>query len=196
MGPTDNKTPLTSRLRVGFNYAFGDLLRDIGSWLLIGVLIAALIGILVPDAFLERYLDRGWISMLIMLAIGIPLYICASASTPIAAALILKGLSPGAALVFLLAGPATNAATITIVTRYWGRQAAMIYLGTIAFSSLALGWMVNLFYSAWSLDITKWVHPATADDIALWQSFSALVLVGLIFRTFLNKSSDTKGCSE
>jgi uncharacterized membrane protein YraQ (UPF0718 family) len=74
-----------------------------------------------------------------------PLYICATASTPIAAALIFKGLSLGAALVFLLAGSATNAAAISIVTRYWGRQAAMIYLATLAFSSLDLAWMVNAF---------------------------------------------------
>ncbi len=78
--------------------------------------------------------------------IGIPIYICASASTPIAAALILKGISPGAALVFLLAGPATNAATLTLVGRFWGRAATTVYLISIAVCSLALGGLTDLHH--------------------------------------------------
>ena len=90
-------------------YAFNDLLGDIGKWFLGGVLIAGVITALIPPQFIETNLGEGFLSMLIMLAIGLPMYVCATASTPIAAALALKGLSPGAALVFLLAGPATNA---------------------------------------------------------------------------------------
>ena len=83
---------------------------------------------------------------------GIPLYICASASTPIAAALILKGISPGAALIFLLAGPATNAATVTLVARFWGKRATAVYLLSIAACSLLLGWGTDAIYRAagWS----------------------------------------------
>ena len=103
--------PLLLRLKDGVIYAFTDLLKDIGGWLLLGILIAGIISYFVPVNFVDRYLGGEYSSLLIMLIIGIPLYICASASTPIAAALVLKGLSPGAALVFLLAGPATNAAT-------------------------------------------------------------------------------------
>jgi uncharacterized membrane protein YraQ (UPF0718 family) len=76
----------------------------------------------VPDDFFLRYMGSEALSLLIMLGVGIPIYICASASTPVAAALVLNGLSPGAALVFLLAGPATNAATLTVVARYFGKH--------------------------------------------------------------------------
>ncbi|NOQ42097.1 MAG: SO_0444 family Cu/Zn efflux transporter, partial [Desulfuromusa sp.] len=109
------------RVRNGLAYAFGDLLGDIGKWLLLGIGVAGVIATLVPDDFFIRYLDNEFLSLLIMLGIGIPIYICASASTPVAAAPVLKGLSPGAALVFLSAGPATNAATITVMSRYFGR---------------------------------------------------------------------------
>ncbi len=83
-------------------------------------------------------------SLLIMLVVGIPLYICASASTPIAAAMVLKGLSPGAALVFLLAGPATNAATITVIAKHLGRAATIVYISVISILSLILaGWSID-----------------------------------------------------
>lgn len=115
-----------------------------------------------------------------MLVIGIPLYICASASTPVAAALVLKGISPGAALVFLLAGPATNAATLTVVMRYFGRQATLVYLVAIAGCSLALGWLTNRIYDFLGLDISMWVHKM--DDMAdsPFMQMSAVILLLLI----------------
>ena len=89
---TPPQQPLLRRLRDGQAFAFGELLGDIGKWLLIGIVVAGVISFLVPDDFMTRYLGSEFISLLIMLAVGIPLYICASASTPIAAVLILKGL--------------------------------------------------------------------------------------------------------
>jgi len=103
------------KLRAGFGYAFKDLWNDIAVWFLFGLLLAGVITVLIPDDIFSRYLGAGLPAMLLMLAVGIPLYICATASTPIAAALILKGVSPGAALVFLLAGPATNLASLTVL---------------------------------------------------------------------------------
>ncbi len=102
------KIPLLHRLKDGVIYAFTDLLKDIGGWLLLGILIAGVISYFVPIDFVDRYLGGEYSSLLIMLIIGIPLYICASASTPIAAALVLKGLSPGAALVFLARWPSNK----------------------------------------------------------------------------------------
>lgn len=176
--------PVGQRLRSGLSYAFGDLLGDIGRWLLLGIAIAGVIAYFVPDAFFTRYLGNELLSLLVMLGVGIPLYICASASTPVAAALVLKGLSPGAALVFLLAGPATNAATITVVARYFGRAATAVYLGSIALCSLALGWLTNRFY-AWSgFDITHWVSEVgEAADSPLMVVF-ALVLLFLLARCY------------
>lgn len=159
------------------------MLEDIGKWLLLGIAVAGLITSFVPDDFFIRYLDDEMLSLLIMLGVGIPLYICASASTPVAAALVLKGLSPGAALVFLLAGPATNAATITVVVRYFGKVAALIYLVSIGVCSLLLGWLTNRLYGWLGLDITQWGSGVgEAAHSELMQGF-AIVLLLLILRS-------------
>jgi len=151
--------------------------------LLFGILVAGLISTFVPDDFFVRYLGSESLSLLIMLGVGIPLYICASASTPVAAALVLKGLSPGAALVFLLAGPATNAATITVVLRYFGRAATAIYLASIAVCSLLLGWLTNRLYAAFDLDITRWISNIGDASDSLFMQTAAIVLLLLIFRS-------------
>ena len=182
---------MAQRIRSGLAYAFTDLLKDIGGWLLLGVGIAGSISALVPDGFLEKFFEHQNSSMLIMLLVSIPLYMCASASTPIAASLVLKGLSPGAALVFLLAGPATNAATITVVARYWGRAATAIYLAVITVCSLSFGWMLNLFYSWAGLDISSWLNLATAHNPTWWETLSAAILLGLIIRAFVFSRSGT-----
>jgi uncharacterized membrane protein YraQ (UPF0718 family) len=126
-----------------FSYAFGELLQDMGVWLLVGIVAGGLISYLIPDEFIRHYLGIGWFSMFAMFAVGIPLYVCATASVPIAAALMLKGMSPGAALVFLLAGPATNTVTITLVGRYLGRRSVVIYIASVAVTGILLGWLLN-----------------------------------------------------
>ncbi len=175
------RPPLHRRLRSGLSYAFGELLADIGKWLLLGIVLAGVIAYLLPEDFFSRFFGSELVSLLVMLGIGIPLYICASASTPVAAALVLKGLSPGAALVFLLAGPATNAATLTVVARYFGKAATLIYLGSIGICSLVLGWFTNRLYAWWGLDITSWMSEvdAAADSPAMVLAavFLALLLV-------------------
>ncbi len=157
-------------------------MRDIGKWLLLGIVIAGVISYLLPEDFFLRYLSGEFLSLLIMLGVGIPLYICASASTPIAAALVLKGLSPGAALVFLLAGPATNAATLTVVGRFWGRAATLTYLASIAVCSLLLGWLTNRVY-AWSgADLSTWVQDLGERADSPLMLASALLLLLLLAR--------------
>jgi uncharacterized membrane protein YraQ (UPF0718 family) len=176
------------RLKKGMSYAFGDLLGDIGRWLLLGIAIAALISALVPDDFIVRYLANENLSLLLMLAVGIPIYICASASTPLAAALVLKGLSPGAALVFLLAGPATNAATITVISRYLGRRAMAVYLLAIAFCSLLFGWLTNRLYHFLDIDIRSWgATTLEYDGGPLLFQLAAVLLLLLIARSLLPK---------
>lgn len=176
------KAPFIKRFAAGIHYAFGELLKDIGGWLLLGVLIAGMVTTLIPDGFFALLFEHQTASLLIMLLVSIPLYMCASASTPIAAALVLKGLSPGAALVFLLAGPATNAATLTVVARFWGRQATVVYLSVIAVCSLVLGWLVNEFYAWAELDISQWVTSAEGSATSWWSTLAAVVLLFLILR--------------
>ena len=160
------------------------MLADIGKWLLLGIAVAGVIAYFVPADFFTRYLDHELLSLLLMLGIGIPLYICASASTPIAAALVLKGLSPGAALVFLLAGPATNAATIAVVHRFWGRSATAVYLASIAACSLFLGWLTDRLYVAAGLDITHWMGKVAEPGQSPLSLVSAVVLLILLARAF------------
>lgn len=180
--PAGRRPPLRQRLRDGLGYAFGDLLSDIGSWLMLGIVIAGVIAYAVPEDFFARTFANELTSLLVMLLVGIPLYICASASTPVAAALVLKGLSPGAALVFLLAGPATNAATITVVYRFWGRAATSIYLGSIAVCSLLLGWLTNRLYAAAGLNILDWVKLGEEHAAGPWEIGAAVLLLALLVR--------------
>lgn len=175
---------MPSRVAGGLRYAFGELLQDIGGWLLLGIAIAGLVSYLVPDSFFSRFLSDEFSSLVIMLLVGIPLYICASASTPVAAALILKGVSPGAALVFLLAGPATNAATITLVNRFWGRKATVIYLTTISICSLIFGWVTNRLYGYFGWDIIGSVKSVVTQESSLLSSLMAVMLLALILKSF------------
>jgi hypothetical protein len=105
-----------------------------------------LITVIVPPDIFGKYLGSGLMAMLLMLIIGVPLYICATASIPIAAALILKGVSPGAALVFLLAGPATNIASLTVLAGTLGKRATAIYLASIAVCAVLFGLILDQVY--------------------------------------------------
>jgi uncharacterized protein len=120
-------------------YSFITLPRDIGNALLFGVILAGLIGALVPVGALSVYLGGGVLAMAAMMTVGIPLYVCSTASIPIAVGFMHMGASPGAALAFLIAGPATNAATLTTVWHLMGRRTALIYLGTVAVGGMFFG---------------------------------------------------------
>jgi len=170
------------KLRFGLKYAVDDLWNDIAAWFFIGLVLAGLITALVPAEIMTRHLGGGIHSMLIMLAAGIPLYICATASTPIAAALILKGVSPGAALVFLIAGPATNITSLTVIVRILGRRASVIYLLSIAGVALSAGLALDQVYSRMGVSAQA-VAGEAAEFIPLWvQVLAALLLFSLSVR--------------
>jgi uncharacterized protein len=178
----NHKHSLIQRMRSGLAFAFGGMLADIGPSLLLGILIAGVISALVPPGFIEQNLGSGIRPMLVMLAAGIPLYVCATASTPIVAALALKGLSPGAALVFLLAGPATNMATIAVVAKILGKRIAAVYVTVIAAVSLLLGMAVNAIYSMASLSITGWISAEHHESGGVFAAALSLILLALILR--------------
>ncbi|WP_425429857.1 SO_0444 family Cu/Zn efflux transporter [Desulfovibrio gilichinskyi] len=179
-GKTETPVTFMGKISNGMKYSFGNLLQDIGAWFIFGVILAGIFGALIPDGFIERNLGDGFLPLLIMLAAAVPLYVCATASTPIAAALALKGLSPGAALVFLLAGPATNAASFTVVAKLLGKRSAFIYLGTIIVCSLALGMLTNWMYYSLGLSITDWVQSGAEDVHGLFYTISAIILIVLL----------------
>lgn len=130
------------------NYAFVELLQDIAKWLILGFLAATLISVLLPPDFFTMFKGYGFIEILIVLAASVPIYICATGSIPIAAVLLMKGVSPGAALVFLMAGPATNVATITVIGKTMGRKTLLVYLGSIIGGAMFFGLLVDWFIPA------------------------------------------------
>ena len=167
-----------------FTYLNDELLGSIADSLILGILLAALITVIVPDTlFAGLGANAPWISMLVMLAIGIPMYVCATASTPIAAALLLKGISPGAALVFLLAGPATNAITVSTVYRTLGRRPTIIYLVTIAVVALGAGFLMDAFFLGQIRAQTQGHHHHFQPGILHW--LGGALLAGLLARHYL-----------
>jgi uncharacterized membrane protein YraQ (UPF0718 family) len=170
------------KVRAGVRYALEDIWGDIAVWFLVGLLLAGLITTVIPAGIITRHLGGGIPAMLIMLAAGIPLYICATASTPVAAALILKGVSPGAALVFLLAGPATNITSITMLLKILGKRATAIYLATIAVSAVVFGLVLDEVYSVLGISAQA-VAGKSTEVIPYWLGIGgALVLLALSIR--------------
>ena len=155
---------LFQKIRAGIRYALTDYWKDIAGWFFAGLVLAGLISAIIPDDLFVRYLGEGGLTaMLIMLAMGMPLYICATASTPIAAALILKGISPGSALVFLLVGPATNATSLTVLFGMLGKKATAIYFVAIASVAVLSGLALDQVY--FSLGISPQAMLGKASDI-------------------------------
>ncbi len=177
----------THRWKQVFTYGFGVLPRDIGRALLLGIVISGLLGALVPEDFFTRWLSSEWLSMIAVMGVGIPLYVCSTGSIPIALAMIGMGLSPGAALVFLITGPATNAATITTVFRTMGRRAVGIYLATLAICALSAGWLLNRVLSSEMIVEHVEHHAAGAGR---FEQICALFLIGILIAAILPQKKE------
>ncbi len=168
-------------VRTIFTYAFRDLLDDTSHWLVLGIVLSGLVAVLLPASIIERYLSGGFTTMVAMLILGIPIYTCASSSTPIAAALVLKGLNPGAALVFLLAGPATNLGSFPILLKFLGRKIVAIYLGAIVVMTLLAGYTLNWLYQAWDIEPQATFGRATGGVPEQVKVAAAVIFIALLF---------------
>ena len=193
----NNHHSFKEKLQAGLTYAFGELWGDIAVWLLMGLILAGLISTLIPSEFLSTHLGGGLKSMVIMLAAGIPLYICATASTPIAAALILNGVSPGAALVFLLTGPATNITSLTVLLKILGKRSTALYLLSIVVFSVIFGLVVDKVYSVFNISAQATVGHSD-EVIPVWtQILGALTLLALslkpVYRSFISRLDKIRG---
>ncbi len=142
---------LREKLWAGLRYTVDDLWGDLAGWFFAGLLLAGVIAALIPREIMATYLGGGLQSMLIMLLVGIPMYICATASTPVAAALILKGVSPGAALVFLLVGPATNVTSLSVLFGILGKRATFIYLAALSLFAVVSGLVLDYVYNVFGI---------------------------------------------
>ena len=173
-----NHHSMSEKLVAGMRFAFTDVWGDLAMWFLVGLLLSGMITVLIPESFFSRYMGGGFSAMLIMLVVGIPIYICATASTPIAAALILQGVSPGAALVFLMSGPATNITSLTVLLRILGGRALTIYLAAIAICSVGFGLLVDWIYAALGVSARAMVGQASrAIPVELELAGAILILI-------------------
>ena len=164
----------------GLKYAFSDLLDDISSWMFAGLFLAGVLVTFVPPETLVGF-SGGLLALILMAVIGIPLYICATAATPVAAGLLLAGISPGMALVFLLAGPVTSLATLAILRREFGSQALAVYLVSILLVTVLIGWVFDQ-----GLAMTGWDPVQQANQVqellpasVEWLALGALVLFSI-----------------
>jgi len=181
--------------REAFRHGFGIMLVDLAIWLSIGLVMAAVIGAAVPAGWFEEHIGSGIITKLVMLLVGIPLYICATSSTPLAFSLVVAGLSPGAALVLLLSGPATNVATMSWLIKDLGVKALVIYLAVIAGVALAAGIIFDQFFLGFMPELSEMaaLHEHLVPLLSVKGIAAALFILlmawalGMKMRNYMNK---------
>ncbi len=161
-------------------YGFVTMVDEIGFWLVSGFLLTGVITALVPDSLVETAVGQGSRALFTMLLMGVPLYMCASASTPVAAALMLKGISPGAALVFLLAGPATNASSLVVIAKVFGRRFVAIYLGSVIVTALGMGYGLDLALDRLGMTLRPPIAIGAGESAGLVEVASAVLLAALL----------------
>lgn len=174
---TGEKPSLRNKLWTAARFSFGDMLDDIVLWLLVGLLVAAAVLTWVPETLLAEW-GSGPLAYVVMMLVGLPMYICATASTPIAAGLMAAGVSPGAVLVFMMAGPATNLGTLGIILRELGRWPLTAYLLGVLVTSALFG--IALDYVS---DARGWDLQAAAlhqHESLSWVSIAATVLLAVL----------------
>ncbi len=187
---TENR--LVKKIKDTLHYAFIEFPEDIATQFIVGVIIAGLIAYLIPDNFFSTAgISDGIWGMLLMMAIGIPMYVCATASIPIAVTLMMKGLSPGVAFVFLVTGPATNAASLVIITNTLGKKVAVTYLTVIGLSSIAFGYLLNFFFDALKIDSSVYINSlhmnhqhGNSDDYRLKLTTGIILLILLLIALY------------
>ena len=164
-----------------FEYAFLEMMEDIGKWLVVGLLIAGLITAVVPDSWFAVFQGNSLLSILFVLLFSIPMYLCATGSIPIAVALMLKGLTPGAALVLLMAGPASNSASIMVVDKVLGRRTLLVYLFSIVSGAVIFGLGIDyLLPHEWFTSVLQVGHDCCDHGVETFNIICTVVLFLLL----------------
>lgn len=171
------------RLWGALSYAFDEMMEDIGKWLAMGLIVAGIITAAVPDSWFTIFQDNTFYSILFVLVFSIPMYLCATGSIPIALALMLKGLTPGAALVLLMAGPASNAASILVVGKVLGKRSMLIYLASIITGAILFGFGIDyLLPREWFTTPVTQYAACHEEGISLFSYLCTALLLVLLFR--------------
>ncbi|MCF2898891.1 SO_0444 family Cu/Zn efflux transporter [Pseudoalteromonas sp. OFAV1] len=192
--PTKTVESRFSKLKRAVSFSCNKLLEDTMIWLMIGLFFAALVQTYVPESYLSQW-GSGILAMLVVILISIPMYICATASTPIAAGLLLSGVSPGAVLVFMLAGPATNIATLGVVGKELGKRAVVAYLIGVIATALAFGFLTDYLVTQYGFVVAPMIGEEH-EVLPHWLSFIsgivlATLMLRLVLKMVLKKSSQT-----
>jgi len=177
---------IMAKIKNVFSYAFFDLVGDVGKWILLGILIGGVIGFLIPDDIIGKYLGIPWLAYPLMLLVSIPMYICATGSIPIAASLILKGMTPGAGLVFLIAGPATNVATLSFTGGKLGKKTLLMYLLSIVTTAVLFGLLLDLIWILSGKDMSLLTQSMQMLPHGV-EIAAALLLSGLLINSLIHK---------
>ena len=175
------------KIKAIFYFGFITSLEDISTWLILGIILAGLISWLIPDDFFIHYLNNDFQSMLLMVIVGVPLYICVTASIPIACALIGKGISPGAAFVFLTTGAATNLASILVLFKIIGKRNTLLYLLNVVAGSVLMGIVLNsisILFPIHAFQATRHVH---VSQFSPSQILFSIIFAALLIRPYLKK---------
>lgn len=176
------------KMKEALEYAFVDMMSDIGKWLVIGLVVAGLITVLVPDSFFAIFADNSILSMLLVLCMAVPMYLCATGSIPIAVALMMKGLTPGAGLVLLMAGPASNLASILVVRKVLGRKTMLIYLASIIAGAIGFGLVIDhLLPREWFVSSLTAAAECCHETTPWWAWLCTIVLALLLFYALVLK---------
>ena len=168
------------KMREALRFGFVEMIEDIGKWLVIGLVIAGLITVFVPDEFFALFRGNTQLSMLLVLCIAIPMYICATGSIPIAVALMMKGLTPGAALVLLMAGPACNMASILVINKTLGRKSLVLYLVSIITMAILWGHVVDYLLPAEWFQMALSVGRCCIEESTSWLNWSSTIVLGIL----------------
>jgi uncharacterized membrane protein YraQ (UPF0718 family) len=180
-GETKQTESFGKRLFGGIKYGFLELSADIAFWLTVGLLAGACISYFVPDNFFMNM--SAWQNKLMILVIGVPLYICASATTPIAAAMVMKGLTPGAALLLLLVGPATNISNIAVIQKYIGKKGVIINIASIVLVALTMSFVADYFYATYGAPVFKLKgHMHQHEESSMLNIISAVAIIIILAR--------------
>lgn len=181
------------KIRDAFHFGFVEMVQNIGKWLVIGLVIAAAITVFVPDGFFTFFAGYPLLAMLAVVVLAVPMYVCSTGSIPIALSLMLKGLSPGAAFVLLMAGPAANFASIIIVRKALGQHAAAVYIGTIVIGSILIGLAIDYLMPRSWFPIPMTAAGACCHlNVALFPAICSVILIALMIYAFIAKYSHKK----
>ena len=180
-------------------YGYVEMMQDIGRWLVIGLLVAGIITVAVPDGFFATFAHRPLLGMLLVLACSIPMYLCATGSIPIAVALMLKGMTPGTALVLLMAGPAVNVASVLVIRKVLGRRTLWLYLAAIVSGALAFALFIDyLLPREWFTESLTMLHGACHGEGTSWFNLlCTIILLLLLIYALISRlrGSQRCGCS-